>query len=258
MILYDSHTHLDQYPALEITEILERARRADVSLVVCAGTTIASSVACVELSRGHGPIYAGVGIHPMEVDSPVDETAYDALRELAVNNPKVACVSEIGLDFLPESPDQELQYQAFREQIRLARELGLPVIFHSRESHPEVLRTLKEERAHEVGGVMHYFQGDEATAREAIDSGFYISLARPLLRLPELQEVARKLPLESIVLETDAAPQPFKKYRRNWTEPRHVLNVAEKLAELKGITVEEVAAATSGNLGKLLKLDAAV
>ena len=99
---------------------------------------------------------------------------------------------------------------------------------------------------------MHYFQADEATAREAIDSGFLISLARPLLRLPELQEVVRDLPVESIVLETDAAPQPFKKYRHNWTEPRHVKDVAEKLAELKGITLEEVAHTTTGNLTRLL------
>ena len=106
-------------------------------------------------------------------------------------------------------------------------------------------------------GVMHYFQGDKETAREAIESGFHISLARPLLRLTELQEVARELPLESIVLETDAAPQPFKKYRHNWTEPRHVRDVAEKLAELKGISLEEVARVTTDNLTRILKLDLA-
>ncbi|MEK7814294.1 MAG: TatD family hydrolase, partial [Chloroflexota bacterium] len=98
-------------------------------------------------------------------------------------------------------------------------------------------------------------QADEATAREAIDCGFFISLARPLLRLPELQEVAKAIPLEHIVLETDAAPQPFKKYRHNWTEPRHVLAVAQRLAELKGITLEEVAAVTTGNLARLLGLE---
>ena len=198
--------------------------------------------------------FAGVGIHPMRVDGPVDEGVYSTLRDLATSVPKVVCISEIGLDFLPESPDRDLQYQAFREQIRLAKELRLPIIFHSRESHLEVLRTLREERGYEVGGVMHYFQADNATAKEAIDSGFLISLARPLLRLSELQEVARELPLESIVLETDAAPQPFKKYRHNWTEPRHVKDVAAKLAELKGLTVEEVAEVTTGNLIRLLKL----
>ena len=255
MLLADSHTHLDQYPLAEIPDILERAQQARVGLIICAGTTIASSRACIELSRAYGPTFAGVGIHPMEVKGPIDGAVYSSLRDLALNNPKVVCISEIGLDFLPESPDRELQYQAFREQIRLARELKLPIIFHSRESHPEVIRTLREEKGYEVGGVMHYFQADEATAREAIDSGFFVSLARPFLRLPELQEVAKGLPLESIVLETDAAPQPFKKYRHNWTEPRHVFDVAEKLAELKGIELDQVMEATTGNLKRLLKLD---
>jgi TatD DNase family protein len=257
MILGDSHTHLDEYPPEEIPGILERARDAQVGLIVCAGTTIASSRACIGLAEKHDVFLAGVGIHPMQVEGPVDEEVYSTLHDLAASSPKVVCVSEVGLDFLPESPDRELQYQAFREQIRLARQLNLPVIFHSRESHAEVLRTLREERAYEVGGVMHYFQADEATAREAIESGFYVSLARPLLRLPELQEVVRKLPLENIVLETDAAPQPFKKYRHNWTEPWHVKGVAEKLAELKGVTPEEVAQVTTSNLTRLLKLDPA-
>ena len=246
---------MDQYPPSEIPEILERAEAAQVGLIVCAGTTVASSRVCVELSQSYDVLFAGVGIHPMEVDGPVDEGLYSELRDLALNNPKVVCISEVGLDYLPESPDRGLQDQAFREQIRLARELSLPIIFHSRESHPEALRTLREEQVHQVGGVMHYFQADLSIAREAIDCGLLISLARPLLRLPELQEVAKVLPLESLVLETDAAPQPFKKYRFNWTEPRHVKDVAEKLAELKGIPLEQVVEVTTGNLTRLLHPD---
>ena len=255
MILGDSHTHLDEYPRSEIEGILERARDAQVGPIICAGTTVASSRACIQLSQSYDAFYAGVGIHPMQVEAPVGEDTYSTLRDLATGSPKVVCVSEIGLDFLPESPDRELQDQAFRQQIRLARELKLPIIFHSRESYPEVLRTLREEKGYEVGGVMHYFQADEATGREAIDLGFLISLARPLLRLPDLQEAAKVLPLESMVLETDAAPQPFKKYRHNWTEPRHVKDVAQKLAELKGLPIEEVAEVTTGNLTRLVKLD---
>ena len=255
MIFIDSHTHLDQYPPHEIPEILDRAQKASVGLVLCAGTTVESSRACIALSTQYGSLYAGVGIHPMQIEAPVDDDTYADLRHLAISNPKVICVSEIGLDFLPTSPDRALQYQAFRAQIRLARELRLPIIFHSRESHPEVFRVLREEGASEVGGVMHYFQADEATALQAIDLGFYVSMARPLLRLPELQEAATALPLEHIVLETDAAPQPFKKYRHNWTEPRHVREVAQKLAELKGVSLEEVAEATTTNLTKLLKLE---
>ena len=101
---------------------------------------------------------------------------------------------------------------------------------------------------------MHYFQGDEATAREAIDCGFYISLARPLTRLPELQEVAKNIPLSDIVLETDAYPQPFKKNRSSWTEPRHLESIAQQLADLKGLTLEQIAEVTTGNLARLLNL----
>jgi TatD DNase family protein len=254
-LIGDCHTHLDQYPAEEVPGILERAGEAGVGFAVCAGTTVESSRACVEMSQQYGPLYAGVGIHPMEAHRPVNQAIYDQLEWLAKTGPKVVCISEIGLDFLPTSPDRETQFQVFREQIRLALSLKLPIIFHSRESHPEVFRTLREERAGEVGGAMHYFQGDLATAREAIDCGFFISLARPLLRLPELQEVAKAISLENIVLETDAAPQPFKKYRTNWTEPRHAQAVAQCLAELKGITLDQVAEVTTRNLTGLLRLD---
>tara|TARA_Y100001001_G_scaffold150660_1_gene161550 strand:- start:296 stop:1084 length:789 start_codon:yes stop_codon:yes gene_type:complete len=255
ILLGDCHTHLDQYPLAEMPEILDRARESGVAFAVCAGTTLQSTQNCIDLAEMHEPLYAGVGIHPMEANDPVDEKVYAELERMAKSSSKVVCISEVGLDYLPASPDHDTQDQVFRQHIRLARSLKLPVIFHSRESHPAVFKVLREENADEVGGAMHYFQGDEATAREAIDCGFYISLARPLIRLPELQEVAKIIPLENIVLETDAAPQPFKKYRTNWTEPRHVQSVAQTLAEIKRIPVEEVARATTGNLARMLRLE---
>lgn len=254
LLLGDAHTHLDQYAPEEIPGIIDRAEEAQVGFIICAGTTLESTRGCIRMSQEHDIFYAGVGIHPMEAHHPVDDETYGQLEALAKDSPKVVCISEVGLDYLPESPDHETQDQVFRQHIRLARSLNLPIIFHSRESHPEVFRVLREEQAGDVGGAMHYFQGDEATAREAIDCGFFISLARPLLRLPELQEVAKSIPLEHIVLETDAYPQPFKKYRHNWTEPRHVLEVAQKLADLKGVSLSEVAETTSRNLAGLVKL----
>ena len=227
-VLGDCHTHLDQYPSSEIPEILDRAGEAGVGFMVCAGTTEESSLNCIKMSQEYAQLYAGVGIHPMEATQIIDAEAYGRLKSMAADNSKVVCISEVGLDFLPESPDRQIQYQVFREQIRLAKELKLPIIFHSRESHPEVFQTLREEGAGDVGGVMHYFQGDEATAREAIDCGFFISLARQLLRLEELEATAKVIPLENIVLETDAAPQPFKKKRTSWTEPRHTQVVAQR------------------------------
>ena len=255
LLLGDCHTHLDQYDPVDIPEILERAEAAQVGFAVCAGTTVDSSRACIGLSESHEPLYAGVGIHPMEAHAPVDDAVYSELEALARSSTKVVCISEVGLDYLPTSPDRGTQDQVFRQHIRLALDLKLPIIFHSRESHPEVFQVLREEHAGDVGGAMHYFQADEATAREAIECGFFISLARPLTRLPEVQEVAKAIPLENIVLETDAAPQPFKKYRSNWTEPRHVQSVAEVLADLKGVSVEEVAKVTTHNLTRLLGLE---
>ena len=249
----DCHTHLDGYPDAEVGEVLDRAKRVGVGMVITAGTTVRSSGCAVDLTAHYRSLFAGVGIHPMDLEAPVDEATYASLRDLAVSTDKVVVISEVGLDFMEGMPDRPMQYQAFREQIRLARELALPIVFHSREAHAEVLRVLREERAYEVGGVMHYFQADAATAKEAIDLGFFISLARPLLRLPDLQEVAASISLESIVLETDAAPQPFKTKRENWTEPRHIEDIAEKLAELKGTSADEVESATTANMMALLK-----
>ncbi len=248
----DCHTHLDQYAPEEIEGILQRADAAGVAFIISAGTTVDSSQTCVTLASQHPGVFAGVGIHPMDIQAPFDEAMYQRLKELATSTDKVIVISEIGLDFMDGTPSRELQYHAFREQIRLARDLGLPIVFHSRDAHNETLRVLQEERAYEVGAIMHYFQGDEDTARRCIDLDFHISLARPLLRLPHLQEVAAKLPLERIVLETDSFPQPFKKKRDRWTEPRHIREVSQKLAELKGLTMEEVAKVTTGNLLRIL------
>ena len=251
LLFGDCHTHLDQYDAAELPGLLERAAEVGVTSVILAGTTLESTRACIELAGQFDAFYAGVGIHPCQAYELVDDPMYAELERMA-QLPKVVCISEVGLDYLPESPDHSVQDQVFRQHIRLAKTLGLPIIFHSREAHSACFQVLREESAGVVGGAMHYFQADEATAREAIDCGFYISLARPLTRLPEVQEAARAIPLENIVLETDAFPQPFKKYRHNWTEPRHVAEVAHCLAEVKGVTVAEVAEVTTANLRKML------
>ena len=246
-MLIDCHTHLDQFADDEVSQILDRARAAGVGLVVSAGVTVESSARSVEMSSKFPDLFSGVGIHPMDLSGRVDEDTCGRLRQLATSTKKVLVMSEIGLDFTERAPDRVLQYEAFRAQVRLARELGLPVVFHSREAHEDTLRVLREERAYEVGGAMHYFQADLKSAQRAIDLGFYVSLARPLLRLPHLQRVAAALPLERIVLETDAAPQPFKAKRQNWTEPRHTRDIAQKLAELQGRPLEETEAVTSQN-----------
>ncbi|GBD10480.1 putative metal-dependent hydrolase YcfH [bacterium HR23] len=257
--LCDAHTHLDQFPDGEIPAILERARQVGVEVIITAGVTVQSSRRCIALADTYPPVWAGVGVHPMDLTSPLTEDDLASLESLARSSPKVAAVSEIGLDFSEGAPDLAWQYDAFRQQIRLARRLRLPIIFHSRalpgrpEAHQEVLRLLREEQAWEVGGAMHYFQADLATAQACLDLGFHISLAKPLLRLPHLEEVVRALPLSALVLETDSYPQPFKKRRDLWTEPKDVRLVAQKVAEVKGIGLDEVAEATTRNLWRLLK-----
>ena len=130
-LLGDAHTHLDQYPHAELPQILERAAAAGVGFIVCAGTTLESTRACIRLSQEHQLFYAGVGIHPMEAHQRVAQAAYDQLESLAKDNEKVVCISEVGLDYLPDSPDHDIQDQVFRQHIRLAKSLKLPIIFHS-------------------------------------------------------------------------------------------------------------------------------
>ena len=253
-MLIDCHVHLESYSDDEVSEVLQRGRDVGVAFVISAGTTIASSERSIALSSKFSDYFSGVGIHAQDIEEPFDDKDYRRLRQLATSNEKVLVISEIGLDFMDsdDMPDRALQYTAFREQIRLAREIDYPIIFHSREAHEEVFRLLREERAYEVGGVMHYFQGDLDTAKRAIDLGFYISLARPLLRYTYLQEVAAAVSLDNIVLETDAFPQPYRAKRESWTEPRHTRIVAEKLAELQDKPVEEIEVVTSRNIRNML------
>jgi TatD DNase family protein len=248
----DCHVHLDSFSDTEIGDILERGRDVGVQAVISAGTTLSSTKRAVELTEVYPDFFAGVGIHPMDITEPFTDDTYSQLKEMALSTEKVLVVSEVGLDFMKGAPDRADQYHAFREQIRLARDLKMPIVFHSRESHEEVFRILREERAYEVGGVMHYFQGDAETARKVIDLGFYISLARPLLRFSYLQEAAAEIPLANIVLETDSAPQPFKSKRENWTEPRHVAIVAQRLAELQDVPISEIEEITTRNMRTVL------
>lgn len=262
-MLTDCHVHLASYDPREVSEIVRRAADSDVGFIISAGTTLESSQRCVELAQGYSSVYVGVGLHPLRLCGPLGEDTYESLFRLARSSTKVVAVSETGMDYLPNAPDRRWQEQAFRQQVRLARELALPIVWHSQvaeagiaDAHPETLRILREEGAGAVGGVMHYFQADEATAWKAIDSGFLISFAKPLLRLPHLWELAQRIPLQHIVLETDASPQQWKARREEWTEPRDIPQIAKKLADLKGLSLEEVAEATTGNLMRLLRREA--
>jgi len=248
----DIHAHIDQHDPAELPGIVARARAAGVGAIFVAGTTVAASRRCVAIAHEFPELYAGVGVHPTDLVAELTEADLDALSGM-VDDERVVVLSETGLDRSKGAPDFAMQERAFRAQIALARRHGLAVVFHNRGATEEVLRVLAEEHAGDAGGAAHYFQGNLAVAQRFTGLGFHISFGKPLLRLPELQDAARRLPMDRIVLETDSYPQPFKRRRERWTEPKDVALVASKLAELRGVTVAEVEARTTENVLRMLR-----
>ena len=244
----DCHTHLDEFDSTDIPSIINRAHDAGIRLIITSGTTLESSRDVVSLVNDHTMLYGGVGLHPMNLREYPSEQDYSFLKELIAANNKIITMSEIGLDFTETSPPKKLQEQVFRDQIRIARDRQLPIIFHCRNAFAETINILTEECADTCGGIFHYFQGDLYTAKAAIELGFYISMAKPLLRLPALQKTVSDIPLSKIVLETDCAPQPWKKYRKNWTEPHNIIDIGRKLAEIKHTSLEDVEQTTTKNI----------
>lgn len=264
---FDIHTHIHQHDPGEIPDILDRAANVGVNTIIVAGVNIKDSENCIKLSKEYKQIFAGVGYHPTELHKPLTHDQIKQLSKLA-SDPNVITISEIGIDHQDygnnrsESKDNILIFQedAFAAQIDIAIQKQLPIVFHVREpkdnphansAWPTAIRVLKNVKNENLEGAAHYFQGDWKIARELINYGFYISLAKPLLKLPHLQEVAIKAPIENLVLETDAYPQPFKKNRKNWTEPREIPIIARKLAELRKVSLEQIAEKTLGNSLKL-------
>lgn len=251
-MLCDSHTHIDQFTDEEVEVIVRDAEAAGVGMIIDVGTTLTSCLRAIELSGRYDIVYAAVGLHPQDLQHAITADELDAMRDMARGCPKVACVGETGLDFQAASPDRTWQEEAFRAHIRLARELGKPIGFHAREAQDEILAMMREERAEEAGAIWHYFEYSAEKAREALDMGFYLSLAKPLLRLADLQETVKGIPLERIVLETDSYPQPWKENPAARTVPAHVAQVAAKVAAIKGVSVAEVARVTTENLRRAL------
>lgn len=250
--LVDGHTHVDQYETTDFAVLLERASLANVGLIIAAGTTMPSCERVVALAAIHPIISAGIGLHPADLVGPLDDRIAERLHALA-SDPNVVEWSECGLDYLPTSIDPAVQQDALRTQIRLAKSLGLPLVTHSREADEDTLRILSEEHAGDVGGAWHYFGGSLELAERVMDMGFNISLAKPLLREEPLQQVAAQLPMDKVVIETDCYPQSFKKNPLRRTEPWHLPQVAEKLAELQGIDIETVAEITTANYLRMLR-----
>lgn len=254
-MLIDSHAHLEMKefnPDRE--EVIERARQAGVSYIVTVGTNLAQSRKALSLARQHENIYATVGVHPHDV-ARVDSKTFDDLCEIA-RDPKVVAYGEIGLDFFRNISPREKQIEMFNLQLELAVQLKLPVIIHDRDAHEQTLRMVKASGVRR--GVFHCFSGDYSMARQCIDLGFYISIPGVVTfdNAKTIQDVAQRVPLSSLLLETDAPYLTPAPHRGKRNEPSFIINTAKKVAQIKGLPWEEVADVTARNTMNLFGIEA--
>lgn len=255
-MLIDSHAHLDdlRYDT-DRDNVLQRAQTAGIEAIVTIGCDLATSQAAVALAHAHPNIFATIGVHPHEAKE-IGEGWYESFRSLA-QHPKVVAYGEIGLDYHYDHSPREIQRQRFREQIHLARELALPLVIHTREAQEDTVMILREEGAVDVGGVFHCFSGDMWLAKDALDLGFYLSFSGVLTfkNATMLRDIAKTVPLDRLMVETDCpylAPVP---YRGKRNEPAYVQYVAETLAEIRGNgSVESVARATVENTKRVFRI----
>lgn len=252
----DTHVHLnaDQYDD-DLQEVIERALAAKVTKMVVIGFDRKTIERAMQLAETYDFIYAVIGWHPVDAIDCTEEVL-QWIEQLATN-PKVVGIGETGLDYYWDKSPKDVQEKWFRKQIQLAKKLNLPIVIHNRDATGDVVRILKEENAAAVGGVMHCFGGSVETARECIAMNFMISLGGPVTfknaRTPK--EVAKEIPLEYLMIETDApylAPHP---YRGKRNEPAYVTLVAEEIARQKDLPIEEVAEITTTNATNFFKLN---
>ena len=254
----DSHCHLN-YEGLagRADEIVQAMRAAGVTRALNICTTMEEAQTVLEQARGYEQVWASVGVHP-DYDEVTAEPTVDDLIHHA-QDAKIVAIGETGLDYYRLQGDLEWQRDRFRTHIRAARDLGLPLIIHTRSAPEDTLRILREEKADAVGGVMHCFTESLAVARAAIDLGFLISLSGIVTfkNAHQVHEVATQVPLEHLMIETDApflAPVP---HRGKVNEPAWVVHVAERIAALKEVSVAEVAKATTENFVRFVSRRAA-
>jgi TatD DNase family protein len=251
-MLIDTHAHLEMREFKnDLDDVIRRAREAGVEYIVTIGTTVESSRDAVVLADKYDFIYAAIGIHPHEVKD-ILHPAYEIIRHLSKHK-KVVAYGEIGLDYYYEHSPRGDQKRKFRDMLREARELDLPVIIHDRDAHEDTLKILSEEWSPELGGVMHCFSGDIAMAKKVIEMGFSLSIAGPVTfpKAEALREVVKQIPIEHLLIETDApylAPQPVRGKRN---EPAFVRHTAEAIAQIKGLSFDDVARITSFNAMQL-------
>ena len=253
-MLFDTHAHMDDHAFDEDRkELLENLPNQGIRLLMNPGCSLASSYNTDKLSREYDYIYAAVGSHP-DVADEVNEEVLEEYRKLCKLNPKIKAIGEIGLDYHYEDIPREIQLKAFRMQMELARELGLPVIVHERDAHEDGMKVVDE--FPDVTGVFHCYSGSAEMAKELIKRGWYIGFTGVLTfkNARKAIEVASAIPLDRIVLETDCpymSPEPFRGKRN---DPGKLYRMAEKLAEVRGLTVEEIRTITTENGKRLYRI----
>lgn len=256
-MLIDSHCHLD-FPDLaeNLPAILELMQKNDVCGALCIGVNLEHFPRVLALAEAHPTLFAALGVHPEE--DKAREPTLDALVSLA-DHPKIIAIGETGLDYYWHKDAPEWQRDRFRTHIRAARESQKPLVIHNRDASADVLRLMREENAAEVGGVLHCFTENWEIAEQVLALGFYISLSGIVTfkNAHIVKEVARRVPLERLLIETDSpylAPTP---YRGKINQPAYVKHVAEEIARLRELSLADVAAATSANFCRLFGLNAA-
>jgi TatD DNase family protein len=251
----DSHCHLD-FPELasDLPNVLAAMREHAVSHALCIGVDLPARPQVLAIAHAHANLYATVGVHPDYTDTP-EPTVADLVAMAAT--PKVVAIGETGLDYYRLEGDLEWQRERFRRHIRAGRETGKPLVIHTRSAAPDTLAIMREERAGEVGGVMHCFTETWDVAQGALELGFHISFSGIVTfkNAVALKEVARRVPLDRMLIETDSpylAPAP---YRGKRNQPAWVRYVGEEVARLRDTSVETIAAATSANFFRLFNID---
>ncbi len=254
MEFFDSHLHLDdQAFDADRDAVIARAREARVVEMVTAGTGVASSRAAVALAESHQGVYAAIAIHPQDAALATPE-AMAELRAMA-DHPRVVAIGETGLDFVREHSPRDVQGNVFRAHLRLAAERQLPVVIHCREAYAEVLDILKEEGA--TGVIMHAFSGSMEIAQRCVGAGYTISLGGPVTysNARRAVDITRWVPPQLLLLETDAPVLTPEPYRGRRNEPAYLPRIAGRIAEIRGATVEEIAATTTRNARRLYGLE---
>ena len=257
----DSHAHIDgaEFDA-DREAVIQRARDAGVSAILNVGTGDPNSGAfqrAVDLADTHTNVYTALGVHPHDARL-FDRSAEALITKLATQSARVIAWGEIGLDFHYDNSPRDVQLKVFNRQLQLARELRLPVIIHTREAEAETIESLKSEWAGSgLSGIMHCFSGSLGLAQEAVALGFSISFSGIVTfkKANELREIAKQVPLDKLLIETDCpflTPVPFRGKRN---EPAYVVEVARCLAELRALSLEEVGRVTTNNFNRLFRLE---